>query len=442
MTQATSTSSRWRMLWILPPLILGVLLLVFFVKGKQPPALAEQQEIVRAVRTIEATEINLVPRAEGYGLVQPAQVWSAVAQVSGQIVELHPRLRNGEILPAQTLLYRIDPVDYELALAQAQADLEELGVQAKNAQASLSIETRQLSLLEAELNRVKTLSKQGSISQSKVDETERSLLNSRASVQNLRNTLALLEPRKKSLHARIEQAKRDLAHTEVRAPFNLRIAKLNAEVDQFVSKGQVLFVGDSVDRVEILAQFEMSALRKLLPMRKGAQVPRIEQLSHLAELLHFDAKVLLDLGAAEVSWDADFVRFSDDIDAQTRTLGVVLAVDKPLEKIIPGQRPLLSKGMFVRALLRGATQAQRLVVPRHAVRGGEVLLVDAQQRLQRQPVEILFNQDDISVISSGLSAGQQVVVSDLSLAIDGLRLAPQPDESLQQHLLSFAEAAQ
>jgi hypothetical protein len=36
------------------------------------------------------------------------------------MIETHPRFRNGEILPAGTRLFRIDPVDYELPLAQAQ----------------------------------------------------------------------------------------------------------------------------------------------------------------------------------------------------------------------------------------------------------------------------------------------------------------------------------
>ena len=77
--------------------------------------------------------------------MQPERVWATVAEVAGRIVEVHPRLRNSEIIPAGTLLFRIDPVDYELALAKATAEIAELDVQESNARGSLEIEQRNLS---------------------------------------------------------------------------------------------------------------------------------------------------------------------------------------------------------------------------------------------------------------------------------------------------------
>jgi len=67
------------------------------------------------------------------------------------------------------------------------------------------------------------------------------------------------------------------------------------------------------------------------------------------------------------------VRFDDEVDARTRTMGVVIAVDRPYDKVIPGYRPPLSKGMFVQVVLRGKPHRARLLVPRSAVRAGAVL---------------------------------------------------------------------
>ena len=141
-------------LLILPPVVIGILVLMFMVAGKQPPAQAERGEPTRTVRVIEVPLVELVPMAEGYGQVQPARIWTAVSQVAGRVTYIHPRLRDGEILPLDTELVHIDPKDYELALAQAQAELAELNAQEKNARASRNREKRNQQLARKELERI------------------------------------------------------------------------------------------------------------------------------------------------------------------------------------------------------------------------------------------------------------------------------------------------
>jgi multidrug efflux pump subunit AcrA (membrane-fusion protein) len=119
-------------------------------------------------------------------------------------------------------------------------------------------------------------------------------------------------------------------------------------------------------------------------------------------------------------------------------MGVVVAVDKPFEKVVPGVRPPLSKGMFVQVLLRGRTQQERLVVPRSAVRDGQLYRVDKDQRLERRAVDLLFSQGSISVVAEGLTAGDEIVVSDLVPAVDGMPLKPQRDESLEAEVAAAA----
>jgi len=429
---------RLRMLLILPPIILGVLVLVLMAGNRKAPGQAERQEPSKPVRTVEVQQVQLVPVAEGYGAVTPAQVWSAVAEVSGRIVELHPRLRDGEIIAAGSLLLRIDPVDYELSLAQAEASLAELDVQESNAKATLAIEQRNLSIAEREHERISKLALKGTASQSNLDDAERALLSSRNAVQNIRNSLALLPTQRKVLEAKRSQAARDLQNTRISAPFDMRVAGMKIETDQFVSKGQTLLAGDSVDRVEILAQFPLDALRRLFIGRSDIQADGALMGGNLPDIVQLQPLVRLDMGTTQAEWEARFVRFSDNVDAETRTMGVVVAVDKPFEKVVPGVRPPLSKGMFVQVLLRGPAQPDRLVIPRAAVRDGKVYLVDGDQRLRRQPVEVLFSQADLSVLDSGLAAGQQIVVSDLVPAVEGMRLEAIADQALGDSLLNTA----
>jgi RND family efflux transporter MFP subunit len=430
--------SRWRPLLILPPILLGVLVLIWMVSGKQSPSKIERGEPTRTVRVVAALQEDLVPIAKGYGPVQPARVWMAVAQVAGRAVAIHPRLRDGEILPEGTELVRIDPVDYELALAQSTAELAELEVQEQNARASLAIEERNLALARQDLERKRKLVQQGTTSQSASDEAERVMLGTRTAVQSMQNTLALIPTQRRLLEARMARAERDLQHTVIRAPFNMRVANLGVEADQFVSSGQTLLQGDAVDRVEIEAQVALSTLRRLIIGRPDIRVDFTRVSQQLPKLLGFKPLVRLDLGNHVAEWEAEFVRFDDEVDAETRTMGVVVAVDRPFDKVVPGYRPPLSKGMFVQVVLRGRVQQERLLVPRTAVRGGAVLLADQENRLRRRPVQVLFEQGLVSVIGEGLAPGERVVVSDLVPAVEGMLLQPRVDTALTDALKAAA----
>lgn len=436
------TASRWRALWVLPPIAIGILVLIMLVSGKPGPTQVEDIERARHVRVLAVPQVRLTPYAEGYGSIQPARIWTAVAQVAGRVVYTHPHLRNGEIIPAGTELLRIDPVDYELNLAQARAALAELDVQEDNAKASLAIEERNLALAERERERIVRLGKQGTVSQSDIDGAERNALNSHAALQNLRNTLALLPTQRKVLEARSSQAERDLQHISISAPFNLRVAGLAVEAAQYVGKGQNLFQGDAVDRVEVIAQVDMAALRNLFIGYRGEAPDFAQMTDQLPAMTGLQARVRLDMGHHIAEWEAEFVRFSDQVDSTTRALGVVVAVDHPLAKIRPGDRPPLSKGMLVQVVLRGRPQADRVIVPRNAIRAGRIYLVDAGQRLQVRDVALLYNLGDLSVIAAGVQAGEQLVVSDLAPAVSGMLLQPVPDDGALQALLTAAGDAE
>lgn len=427
--------SRWRSLWILPPIMIGIAIFIVMVSGKQAPQKLDRGEPTRFVRVITVEERDFIPLAEGYGSVQPAQVWAAVAQVSGRIIAMHPRLRDGEVITAGTELLQIDPVDYELNLAKAQTELAELNAQGENSIASLKIEQRNLALAVKEFERQKKLAAQGTVARSKADEAERAMLSSRSLVQNLENTIALLPIQRSLQQTKITQAGRDLANTRLTAPFNMRVTGLAIETHQYVSNGQTLLSGDSVERVEIIAQVSMADLRNLFIGQSNLPTDIDTITNNLAELTGFKPIVKMDVGNGLVAeWEAEFVRISDSVDPQTRTMGIVVAVDRPMQKIIAGVRPPLSKGMFVQVAIAGRIQAKRIILPRSVIRNGKVYLVNADNRLETRTVDRLYNQQQNAVIGGGLQPGEKIIVSDLIPAVDGMLLQSVVDEALQQSL--------
>ncbi len=128
------------------------------------------------------------------------------------------------------------------------------------------------------------------------------------------------------------------------------------------------------------------------------------------------------------------------MDAKTREMRVVVAVDRPYEKAQPGVRPPLTAGMFCEVTLSGPVQPKRVVLPRSAVHEEIVFTVDQQQRLRKKQVTVDFAQSDFVVLKSGLTGGEKVVVSDPSPAIAGMKVSTTTDETLRQHLLTISQA--
>ncbi len=437
----------------LPPVLAGIALLVWFARSGESPVRILPEEAVRPARVISVPVVDFVPRTLGYGHVQPGRVWEAVAEVGGRIVEKHPRLESGELMVAGEVILRIDPTDYELAVESArarirgaEAQIAELEVSEENTRRSLEIEQRGLSLAETDLTRKQTLVKRGSISQATVDEAERTVLSLRQAVQGQRSALALIPAEREVLVANLalfeselRQAERNLERTELVTPFDGRVAAVNVEESQFAAAGQVLAVLDGVDLAEVAAQIPIDRMRPLVAGSLAElQDTGTENLSKVFQRLGLTAIVRLSAGEFRVSWPARFVRIRESVDPSTRTVGIVVAVDEPYRLVEPGRRPPLAKNMFVEVELQGRPVPGRLVVPRAALHDGMVYVVDDANRLERRPVTVGVRQSGFVVVVEGLTAGESVVVTDLSPAIDGMLLEPVTDEGLRDRLIAAA----
>lgn len=453
-----------RRLWLkrllfLPPVLLGVAVVVFELSTRDPPRLAEPAEVAKPVRVIPVEPVDFVPRALGYGYVQPGKVWEAVAEVSGKIVYRHPELERGRLLPQATEILRIDTADYELAVrrleaskASDEAKLAEIDVRKANIESSLSIEHRALDLARQDLTRKRALFSKGNVSQSAVDQAEVDVLAQRQKVQELENDLALIPVERRVLEAELElavaqlhEARLDLERTSIRLPFEGRVADVSVEETEFVNVGQTIATIDSIDVAEVTAQVALDRMPPLIPAGVDISNMSAEDLSTFPRRWGLTSEARLASGDFAAAWPARFDRISDEIDPQTRTIGIIVAVDEPYRLAIPGQRPPLTKNMYVEVEIRGPVQPGQVVVPRVAVHrqpGGpaRVYLAGPDDRLLSRAVDLGPEQGDLVVIRSGLAPGERLVISDLIPAIEGMLLIPVDDPDAAEWLRAQAEA--
>jgi multidrug efflux pump subunit AcrA (membrane-fusion protein) len=203
-------SEKLKKFFFIPPLILGVVVFVSFIKSKKPPEQSDIQERSTVVRVIPAPEVAVVPRAVGYGTVEPGETWEAVAEVEGKIIDMHRELKKGAIFKKDDVLLRIDPAEYGLAKIRAQAEVENIKAQLRelrqekaNILESLEIEKNALELNRKELERKRELMEKGFISLSELDQEEQLYLDQKNRVQDLQSSLNLIPSKQKALEANL-----------------------------------------------------------------------------------------------------------------------------------------------------------------------------------------------------------------------------------------------
>lgn len=441
--------TTWRRgAWVLGLLGGGLAVAAALIATRQPPERGPAEEVGQPVSVVRVQSLPVVPRAVGYGEAQPGRTWTAIAEVPGRVIQRHPALEPGALIAAGTELLRLDATDYELAAAQLEAGiearraaLEELDARLANTREAMELEQRRLELAERDLERVRSLASQGSASASEVSAERQRVLQIRQSVQQLKTTLATLPAERKRLAAelardetQLEQARRDIGRTVVRAPYDVRIATAPAELDQYAGKGQTLVTADGVDVAEVVAQIPISAFRNVLrDIAVGELLP-----GAAPDLSGLSARLELISHGGGVRWSGRVTRIVSGIDPQTRTVGVVAAVDRPYANADPPRQPPLVKNMYVRVTVRGLPQPGSLVIPRASLHEGRVYVVNDEDRLEIRDVDVAYRQQDFLVLDGGVAEGERVLLSDLVPALAGTRLAPSTDAAAERRIAQQA----
>lgn len=379
-----------RLRTFLPLFILASgLLLAGYLVGTRPKAVPmERGEAAPPVRVLEVVPEDMRLRVEALGEVRPRAEIDLVAEVTGRIVATSASLESGAFFAAGEELARIDPIDYELAVRRARADV---------AQARVEVETE---LAEAEVARSEWDDLHGGNPPPLVVR-EPQLAGARARLEAARASLA--------------QAEVDLARTVIEAPFAGRVRSENVDVGQFVSRGASLARIYAIDAVEVRLPLSTDDLAFVdLPLRAdglaGEKGPSVD--------------LRASIGGREHHWRGRIVRTEGELDPRTRMLHAVVRVEDPY-RLRGGETDApLAIGLYVAASISGRAVEGVFVVPRDALRdgadGAQVLVIDEESRVRLRPVEVLREQADTVLIASGLRGGERICVSHLEVAVEGM----------------------
>ena len=187
-------------------------------------------------------------------------------RVSGQITEVF--ITDNQKVKEGDLVAKIDPVDYEVALAQADAKYERILLNQKNAQANFKASQTNIDVAKKDLDRYTTLYEQGAVSKQILDNAQAKYDAALANRTQSEQALLSNEGKKvadadlKEAKAQRDKAKLNLSYTEVKAPQSGTVSSRRVEKGMFVNVGSPLCV-IVPNQVWVVANFKENQLRHM-----------------------------------------------------------------------------------------------------------------------------------------------------------------------------------
>jgi hypothetical protein len=424
---------RWLVLFPL----LGFIILVIMVKLKSAPQLKSEVELTPLVNVEKAKVRNLQMSIEGYGRAQSKEIWQAVAEVSGRVIYRHPDLEKGKIMPAGTVLLKIDPVDYQLKLAQAKSDLksaiadaDRVALNKNKYTLSLELEKSRLIILEKEYKRKKGILNKGAISQSLVDQEQSNVFAQQEKVLDLSTSLQLIpndidvaQARIQVNQSQVKEAERKLAKTNIVLPFDARITQVNAVLEQVINQQSVLLEANYIGAMEINAQFAITDMKQFVRQTVDTTFSQDNKFPDIKRL-NLQAGIKLYAGDESLEWLGSVERVSDSIDFQGNTIGLIVEMENDWKDFDPLNNTPVMNNMFLEVEVLSEAKPM-LSIPTKAIHGQSVYIVK-DNVLRIKPISILFESGRYTAIDDkaegSISLGDLVITTDLLPAIDKMQV--------------------
>jgi multidrug efflux system membrane fusion protein len=324
------------------------------------------------VRVEPVLRRDLAVHLRAIGTVTPRNTVTVRSRVEGQLLKVH--FQEGQQVAAGQLLAEIDPLPYEIRLAQAEARLRQ--------------NRAQLLTAKADLERVRQLHAQTLMSQ-----------------QQLEAAQALVADREgagAADQANVDDARRQLAYTRIEAPLSGRLGLRQVDAGNLIRPGDAggIVVITQTRPINVLFTVPEQELPKVLePLRAGQGLPveawdRAEQQRLAAGLLN---------------------TVDNQIDLATGTLRLKAEFPNDDEKLFPNQ--------FVNVRLRVRTFKDAVVVPVAAIqygsRGTYVYLVTEDSLAAVRDVVLGPAEEGMQSVLQGLAGGERVVLEGIDRLREG-----------------------
>lgn len=400
--------------WLVVICSISTLLAVILVLAAPKPDKKLLAETAWPVTVIEAKEETLSPEVTLYGRVETPRTSTLTSSVKAYVSSVH--VREGDWVREGDLLIQFDQVDSALLVERRQADLEEaeaklksLTLRGRKDNEILQHEQALFELLGKKVARYKKLRQDRSIS----EETRNTILmeshqqaialsRQKSLVEDFEHQMSRSKASLKRFTALLNESMVQLLRNSIRAPFTGRITTVNVSPGELVSPGSVVTQLYDEEHMEIRAQIPtalLSSIKKSLNAGTPLEAEiRLRNKTIRAKLQRLSGKV--NTGRSSVD---GLFELTDDA--------------------------ILELGRAVDIGLKLPAVDQAVKIPVQSIYGHDRVFVIQDSRLSGVEVVRMGEFKDqagehhILIRSPDISAGTQVLTSQLSNAITGLKVS-------------------
>jgi RND family efflux transporter MFP subunit len=372
-------------------LVLGIGAAVVAVGVALVVALAEDTQAVAADAAPLPPEVtasrplvrNLENRLGFLGQFSAVDKVDLRAQVGGTLTGIH--FKDGQLVKKGALLFSIDPVPFDIRLAQAKAQLQRA--------------TARQAYAKSEFRRADELARNQAGSVQNMEQRRADWLESDAAVAEA--------------NAQIRDAQFDLDHCQIFAPFSGRIGNHNVSIGNLIAGSRAAaspttLLATIVSQDPVYLDFDMSEAdyQRYKTFSAGRQ-PGTED------------RVQIALGGGHDFAAEGTLDFIDN--ALNRSSGTIHA-----RATVDNQANALTPGAFARVRVIASAPAPTLLVPDAAVLPDQssfgVLTVDQNDVVVAKKVEVGGLRSGLRVITSGLQDSDRVIIGGLPFAAPGAKV--------------------
>jgi RND family efflux transporter MFP subunit len=399
------TSPKYKKV-LVPVIIIIVTIVLMMIIFKNPP-ISKRGKPSKAPQMTVATT-TLAPQSyqvivQSFGTVKPRTQSVLFAQVSGQINYVSKQFRAGGFFEQGDILIRLDDRDHRAEVKIAQASL-------MSAKQNLQEEDARVKQAKADWKRLGN--------------------------GNAPSALVLRQPQYEaakaqvlSAEAQLDKVKLSLERTKIVAPYAGRILKKNVDIGQVISSNTQLADIFAVDYVEIRLPIKNKDLPLMkLPeeYRNAAEVSEASSLNSSGDTdddnsMISNVVISSDL-MGEQEWQGKIVRTESAIDEASQQLYVVAQIIRPYDSEY-NQGAQIKMGQYVTAKITGREVGNALVIPSSTIYQGSYVYIVKDGLLIRKEIKLGWQNGTESIVTQGLVAGDELVLTPLGQVSSGTPVA-------------------
>ena len=363
------------------------------------------------VAVVKATRKDIASTLEIASEFQPFQEIDVYAKVSGYIRKLHvdwgSHVKQGQLL--------------------AELEIPELEQQVQQDEASVQRSTHDLARAREEVTRAESaynvahLSYQrladvqktqpNLVAQQEVDEAQGKDQEASASASGSKASLAAAEQAVVAAKAALGKDQTMYSYSHITAPFDGVVTEMSAYTGALLPAGTSSNKGD----LALCRLSQNNLLRLVIPLPERAVAD-----------VHVGETVAVEVSAVNRTFEGKIVRFSDQIDRDTRTMHTEVDVPNPKYELVPG--------MYASVKIPLHAVQKALTVPVQAVQPtsdghGTVLLVNSSNKIEKRDVTLGLQTSGDAEILAGLQENDVVVFGTQSQFKAGQLVAPKQVEA-------------